>query len=176
MNTSATASATGSGEAAAAAPEAALSASTSGSAIPALQPEPEPEAATDEPVHTAGHHHSTPVERLLALLHLEASDLWVITVYAIALGILSLATPIAVQAMVNQVAFGQLLQPLVILMVVLLVFLGLSGLLRTLQTATVEVLQQRLLVRAGLALARRLPQVPTSVLRQHGPDLASRFF
>jgi ABC-type bacteriocin/lantibiotic exporter with double-glycine peptidase domain len=115
------------------------------------------------------------VQQLLALLALESSDLWVITVYAIALGILSLATPIAVQAMVNQVAFGQLLQPLVVLMVVLLIFLGLSGLLRTLQTATVEVLQQRLLVRAGLALARRLPRVPAAVLRQHGPDLASRF-
>jgi len=133
------------------------------------------EDAEPEADHAEGAPHPTPVQRLLRLLHLEASDLWVSSVYAIALGILSLATPIAVQALVNQVAFGQLLQPLLVLMVVLLVFLGLSGLLRTLQTATVELLQQRLLVRAGLALAHRLPLVPAPVLRQQGADLASRF-
>ena len=132
-------------------------------------------AEAAESAHEGVGDHPTPAQRLLMLLHLEAGDLWIITVYAVALGILSLATPIAVQAMVNQVAFGQLLQPLVVLLIVLLVFLGLSGLLRTLQTFTVELLQQRLLVRTGLGLARRLPLVPVPVLREQGPDLASRF-
>ncbi len=131
------------------------------------------EAATS--AHEEAGDHKTPVQRLFLLLHLEADDLWMITVYALALGVLSLATPIAVQAMVNQLAFGQLLQPLVALLLGLLVLLGLSGVLRALQTVAVEILQQRLLVRTALGLARRLPLVPVPVLREHGPDLASRF-
>jgi ABC-type bacteriocin/lantibiotic exporter with double-glycine peptidase domain len=145
------------------------------SAISSTSQELSPEVAAASSGHAGAGDHPTPVQRLLLLLQLEAGDLWIIAVYALALGVLSLATPIAVQAMVNQVAFGQLLQPLVALLLVLLVLLGLAGGLRILQNIAVEILQQRLLVRSGLGLARLLPRVPLPVLREHGPDLASRF-
>ena len=91
MNTSANAEESGSVDEATQAPVTPLSDSASSLAIPS--PHTEPESAPDAHVHAAGDGHPTPVQRLLALLHLEASDLWVIMVYAIALGILSLATP-----------------------------------------------------------------------------------
>ena len=49
------------------------------------------------------------------LLELDRQDIAVIVIYGVALGLLSLAVPIAVQSLVNTVAFGSLFQPLVML-------------------------------------------------------------
>ena len=68
--------------------------------------------AAKEPVSRA-------LGRLRALVHLERDDLWVVVVYAIGIGALSLASPIAVQALVNTVAFGAVLQPLFVLTLLL---------------------------------------------------------
>jgi putative ABC transport system ATP-binding protein len=115
--------------------------------------------------------------RIYRLLSLEKSDVWSIVVYAVAIGLLTLAVPVAVQALVNTVGFTALLQPIVVLTVI--VFLGLlgAGILRTLQSSVVEVLQQRLFVRAAHDLASRLPSATLSSLAgRRGPDLVNRFF
>ena len=57
------------------------------------------------------------------MLRLESTEIWVAVVYSIAIGLVSLVLPVAVQAVVNTVAFGTLVQPLVILTI--LVFLAL---------------------------------------------------
>ena len=117
------------------------------------------------------------LRRLLALLRLERGDVAVIVVYAVATGALTLASPIAVQALVNTVAFGALLQPLVILALLLLAGLTAAAVLNALAAAVVELLQQRLFARAVADLARRLPRVDLAGLDSaHGPDLANRFF
>src|SRR5688572_8826888 len=46
-----------------------------------------------------------PVDRILRLAALEHEDLWVVTVYAVAIGVVSLGVPVAAQALVNTVAF-----------------------------------------------------------------------
>ena len=129
--------------------------------------------------HDSGHEHAhspSPQRRLLALLRTEAPDLWIILTYAAAIGLLTLATPVAVQALVNQVAFGQLLQPVVVLTLLLLLGLGLSSGLRVLQSCAVELLQQRLFVRLAADLAHRLPRTaPSDPAAVHGPESASRF-
>lgn len=128
-----------------------------------------------------GHGHAggpapSPPQRLLALLRSESLDLGVILIYAAAIGLLTLATPVAVQALVNQVAFGQLLQPVVVLTLMLLLGLGLSCVLRALQTCAVELLQQRLFVRLAADLAHRLPRVRSDAFTaEHGPEVTSRF-
>ncbi len=115
--------------------------------------------------------------RIFRLLSLEKGDVWSIVVYAVAIGLLTLAVPVAVQALVNTVGFTALLQPIVVLTVI--VFLGLlgAGILRTLQSSVVEVLQQRLFVRAAHDLASRLPAATLSSLAgRRGPNLVNRFF
>ncbi|MGV3621340.1 MAG: hypothetical protein ACO1OB_11015, partial [Archangium sp.] len=57
-------------------------------------------AAPSAPLQDLSGHHATPWTRLKALLHLERDDLWVILVYAVAVGLFSLATPVAVQSLV----------------------------------------------------------------------------
>ncbi|MCY1013819.1 hypothetical protein OV079_51510 [Nannocystis pusilla] len=76
-----------------------------------------------------------------------------------AIGALTLASPIAVQALVNTVAFGALTQPLFVLTVLLMAGLSFAGALRALAAFVVELLQQRLFVRAVADIARRLPRV-----------------
>ena len=75
---------------------------------------PSPEASWDH----------KPLPRLLALLRAEREDLWVVVGYSVAIGLLSLVVPVAVQSLVNTVAFGSLLQPLAVLTMAVLGALG----------------------------------------------------
>ncbi|MGF1464702.1 MAG: peptidase domain-containing ABC transporter [Sandaracinaceae bacterium] len=119
----------------------------------------------------------SPWVRLRSLLRQERHDLFVTLVYAAGVGILGLATPIAVQALVDTVAFGTLLQPLAVLTLLLLAFLAFAAVLRALQAWVVEILQRRLFVRLVNDLSHRLPRVElTAFDRAHGPELVNRFF
>ena len=115
--------------------------------------------------------------RLRALVFLERADLWVVVVYAIGIGALSLTSPIAVQALVNTVAFGSVLQPLFVLTLLLVAGLSFAAVLKAFAAFVVEVLQQRLFVRAVADVARRLPRVDLGdPAATHGPELVNRFF
>lgn len=126
----------------------------------------------------AGERHGPPpLRRLFSLLRPEWRDLWTVVVYALGVGVLSLAIPITAMAVVNTTALATLLQQLVILCLALLVSLGLAALLRALQTVVVEYLQQRIFVRVAADLAYRLPRIDLKAFdRQHGPELVNRFF
>jgi ABC-type bacteriocin/lantibiotic exporter with double-glycine peptidase domain len=122
-------------------------------------------------------HHPTPYERTRALMHLERDDLWVVVIYAVAVGLFTLATPVAVQSLVSSVAFGTLLQPIVVLSLLLLAALGSQAVLTALQGRVVESLQQRVFVRTALDLAWRLPRVkPEAAEAGFGPESVNRFF
>ncbi|NVB38062.1 ABC transporter ATP-binding protein [Pseudenhygromyxa sp. WMMC2535] len=118
-----------------------------------------------------------PIRRLRNLTALDRQDVTVILVYALAIGAMTLAVPVAVQALVNTVAFGTVLQPLVVLSILLAAGLGFTAVLRVLQAVVVEMLQRRLFVRVAGDFARRLPRLsPATRARHHGPELANRFF
>ncbi len=115
--------------------------------------------------------------RLRALIHLERADLWVVMVYAVGIGGLSLASPIAVQALVNTIAFGSVLQPLFVLTLLLVAGLSFAAALKAFAAFVVEVLQQRLFVRAIADVARRQPRVDLGDPHgAPGPELVNRFF
>jgi len=115
--------------------------------------------------------------KYLSLLAPERSDITVIVIFAAVASLLMLSTPIAVEALVNTVAFGQLLQPVVILAIMLFVFLAFAATLRGLQIYVAELIQQRLFVRIAGGLAARLPRVKYEFWSTHyGPELINRFF
>ncbi|MGB8222234.1 MAG: ABC transporter ATP-binding protein, partial [Polyangiales bacterium] len=119
----------------------------------------------------------SPLSRVRQLLAFDREDIAVVVIYGIALGLLSLAVPIAVQSLVNTVAFGSLIQPLVVLTVLLAVALTGAAVLRALQIRIVEMLQRRLFVRIVDEIGSRLPRVSADALRQkNGPELLNRFF
>jgi len=75
------------------------------------------------------------------------------------------------------VAFGRLLQPLLVLSLLLFGFLSFAAMMRGLQTFVVEIIQRRLFTRVAADLAYRFPRVRQSALDGHyGPELANRFF
>ncbi|MEZ4308736.1 MAG: ABC transporter ATP-binding protein [Polyangiaceae bacterium] len=124
-----------------------------------------------------GHGHPTPFARVRSLLKLESDDVWLAVLYAAAVGIVSLILPVSVQALVNNVAFGGLLQPIVVLALVVLVGLALAGALTAAQAWVVERIQRRVFARVVVDLSHRLPRVRGELHeRAHAPELVNRFF
>lgn len=118
-----------------------------------------------------------PFDRLLALLRAESSDLWVVVVFALVSGLLSMTTPLAVEALVNTVAFGRFLQPVIVLSIMLLAFLLFQAALKALQTFVVEIIQRRLFARVAADLSFRLPKIRIEAMDNHyAPELVNRFF
>lgn len=118
-----------------------------------------------------------PFKRLMGLVRPEKKDLWVVFVFSLVVGVLALATPVAVEALVNTVAFGQYLQPVVVLAMLLFVFLAFAAAMRGLMTYVVEIFQRRLFIRVVEDLAYRLPRVQQEQFdKQHGPEVVNRFF
>lgn len=127
------------------------------------------------------HPHPEPYQRLLGLMRAEMPDVWSIVLFSVITGILYLAVPLTVDAVVNNIAFGGqeqvYLQALVILSVALLAFLGLLAFVRAVQHYITEIIQRRIFVRLAADLAYRLPRVTASATdRIHAPELVNRFF
>jgi ABC-type bacteriocin/lantibiotic exporter with double-glycine peptidase domain len=119
----------------------------------------------------------SPWRRLRALISLEGKELFSLLAYALVLGGLSLAVPVAVQVLVNTIAFGTLIQPLVVLSLLLFGVLAFAGLVRLLQWYAVELVQRRLFVRVAEDFARRLPRVsPEAHARKDVREISNRFF
>jgi len=119
----------------------------------------------------------SPFARLKGLLHQEKNDLWVVVIYSIAVGLLSLVVPVAVQALVNTVAFGTVLQPVVVLTFLVFVGLAFGSAMQALRTYVVEQMQQRLFVRVTTEVLHRLLWSRRETFdRIHAPELVNRFF
>ena len=127
------------------------------------------------------HHHSgartRPWKRLTEALRFERSDLWTVIAFAMAVGVLSIVTPAAIEALVNTVAFGVQLWPVVVLAGVMFGFLVLSVLLRAMQLFVVECLQRRFFVRTADAFADHFARAEISAFDGRNPtDIVNRFF
>lgn len=110
----------------------------------------------------------TPLAHLESLLSLYRPYVWTVIIYAAFVGLLALATPVAVQALVNTAAFGTVLQPIVVLVVLLLAGLAFSGVLRALKAWVVEVVQRRMFLDAVARLAFLLPKLDLRATKSQG--------
>ncbi len=127
--------------------------------------------------HGGGEHaHPHPFRRLVTFLRPEAGDVRIVVTFGVVTGLMTLAVPIAVESLVTSVAFGGLVQPVVVLALVLLVALAFAGAVRAAQAWVVELLQRRLFVRVLADLADRLPRVRFEALDGPGPEQVNRFF
>jgi ABC-type bacteriocin/lantibiotic exporter with double-glycine peptidase domain len=121
--------------------------------------------------------HPSPQARLRRLIALERKDLWTVVAFSMGAGLMALATPIAVQSLVNTIAFGALLQPLFVLVVILFGSLALNNLLIAFQIYVVEMMQRRIFVRLLGDIAGRLQRVVREAFDgRNGPELVNRFF
>ena len=118
-----------------------------------------------------------PFQRLMSLLRAESRDVWVVVIFALVSGLLTMTTPLAVEALVNTVAFGRFLQPVIVLSLMLLAFLIFQAAMKAVQTFVVEIIQRRLFARVAADLSFRLPRTRVEALdEKYAPELVNRFF
>lgn len=118
-----------------------------------------------------------PIERLWALLRDESTDLWAVFAYSVGVGLLTLVIPVAVQALVNTVAFGALLQPVAVLTILAFGFLVFQALITAYRVYAIEIIQRRIFVRVAEDFSRRLLRARIAAFDDvHGPELVNRFF
>lgn len=97
------------------------------------------------------------VERVLSYLKTEGPLLRALLVYALAVEILSLAAPLAVQVLINTIGFGMMTQQLIVLSTILLIGLSGAAALKVLQQILVEHLSRRFFSRTVTDYSERLP-------------------
>ena len=115
--------------------------------------------------------------RLRALIRLERREVMSLTACAVVVGALSLAVPLAVQVLINTIAFGSLMQPLLVMAVLLFGVLALSGSVQVAHFYGVEIMQRRIFVRVAEDLTRRFQGAHFELHDREDPQaLAMRFF
>lgn len=136
--------------------------------------------AVDSPPEASSvelHAEASPWRVAYDLVREDRSDLLAIAVYATGVGLLSLVLPLTVQVLVNTVAFGTVVQPIVLLTLFLAAGLVFSAVLQATQAFMVEVIQRRLVVRVVSRLSERLRRVSADAFQAHrGSELMNRFF
>ena len=123
------------------------------------------------------HEHISPQRRMMRFLKFETRDIWSLVIFGFVVGVLDLATPLAVEQMVTTIGFASLTQPLIWLAILLFGILTLSAIIKGLQFFIVEILQRRIFVRIVGDLSERLPRLERASMDGiHGPEMANRFF
>ncbi len=92
------------------------------------------------------------------------SELRIIVIYSVVVGFLSLSIPIAVQNLVNSVAFGSILLPIFTLSFMVFVGLGFSAVLKLAQRHVVEWLTLKVFYRTTSQLGAHIPNLSEEAL------------
>ncbi|GAB4044418.1 ABC transporter transmembrane domain-containing protein [Spirosoma litoris] len=119
----------------------------------------------------------TPLQRLTRLLGTERKDIVYILLFAIITGLIGLTLPLGIQAVFNLVASGMLFSSIYVLIGLVIIGVLVGGILTIVQYTLVEIIQQRLFVKAAFEVTYRLPRIKPDALNQYyPPELLNRFF
>ena len=119
----------------------------------------------------------TPVKRFFRLLQLDRKEISYIYIYAIFAGLITLALPLGIQAIINLIAGGAVSSSLFILIAIVTVATALTGFLTIMQLTVTETLQRRIFTRSAFEFAFRIPQFQLEKLYlEYPPELVNRFF
>jgi len=123
------------------------------------------------------HSKFSPLERLIKLIKHEKDDLFILSYLALGYSLLSIATPVAVQALVNNITMGGVIQPLVVISIILFALLVLSGFLYILEIYIVELIERRFFVGTAMQMTQKTQGAVLSIYDQTNPvELVNRFF
>jgi putative ABC transport system ATP-binding protein len=119
----------------------------------------------------------TPLQRVSQLISFEKQDILLLVYLTMGYGLLGIATPVAVQTMVNLVTMGGVLQPLYVVGFILFCLLALSGAIYAIESFLVELIQRRIFIRSSLLIAQNTQQIHISVYDKNNPvELVNRYF
>lgn len=118
-----------------------------------------------------------PIQRLLQVINLERKEIGAIYFYAILAGLLQLAVPLGVQAIINFVLAGRLSTSIVVLIILVVFSVFATGLLQVNQMKIIEKIQQRLFTRYSFEFAWRIPRLDLKKIDGYYlPEFVNRFF
>lgn len=119
----------------------------------------------------------SPIQLIRKTLQLDKDTVWMMAIFGVCISLLSLVIPIAVQTVVNTLAFSRFTQPIFVLVIIVVVCLFFAGILRVCQLSVLESKQQELFVNIALLFSNRLKRLNNQAIRDHrGPELVNRFF
>jgi len=118
-----------------------------------------------------------PLKRFLRLLSLDKRDISFIYIYAVFAGVINLAIPVGIQAIINLIALGQQSTSWIVLIIIVTLATTITGLMRLMQHIITETIQQRIFTRSAFEFAYRIPRLKMEeITDQYAPELANRFF
>jgi ABC-type bacteriocin/lantibiotic exporter with double-glycine peptidase domain len=113
----------------------------------------------------------------MRLLGTERRDIGYVYLYAIVAGIISLSLPLGIQAVFNLVSGGMVFSSVYVLIGLVIIGVIIGGFILVGQQVLVEVLQQRVFVKAAFEFTYRLPRIqPEALNGTNPPELMNRFF
>jgi len=119
----------------------------------------------------------SPAGRFFRLLNTEKKDIGYILLYAIFVGIISLAIPLGIQTTVELISGGLFFSSVYILIAGVIIAVLMAGGMQVFQLMLVEFLQRRIFTRAAFEFAYRMPHLDTkSIDKVYAPTLVNRFF
>jgi len=111
------------------------------------------------------------------MLRPDSAEIRNIYLFSILSGILSLGLPLGIQMIINFIELGQMSTSWFVLVFLVVLSLGLSGVLNIFQLRITENLQQRIFTRSAFEFAERIPHIKlTELLKKYATDLTHRFF
>jgi len=119
----------------------------------------------------------SPVERALQYIKFEKRDIYVITIYAILIGLVSLVTPLTINALVTTISAGVFTMPLIVLSAIIFTGILVAGGVGIAQLYVVELLQQRIFVNTAFEIGYKFPHAKQELFSAtYAPELLNRFF
>ncbi|GAB5465533.1 MAG: ATP-binding cassette domain-containing protein [Candidatus Kapaibacteriales bacterium] len=118
-----------------------------------------------------------PLSRLLGMIELDKKDVGYLYLFAAFSGLITLAVPLGVQALIGLIQGGQISTSLFLLVFIVSAALAFAGGLNIIQYYITEVIQQRIFVRAAFEYAYLIPRIKIESLQNYYvPELVNRFF
>lgn len=115
--------------------------------------------------------------RFWSMLRPDSAEIRNIYLFSILSGILSLGLPLGIQMIINFIELGQMSTSWFVLVLLVVLSIGLSGVLNIFQLRITENLQQRIFTRSAFEFAERIPHIKlTELLKKYATDLTHRFF
>lgn len=119
----------------------------------------------------------SPVERALQYIKFERRDIYVITIYAVLIGLVSLVTPLTINALVTTISAGVFTMPLIVLSAIIFTGILVAGGVGIAQLYVVELLQQRIFVNTAFEIGYKFPHAKQELFSStYAPELLNRFF
>jgi len=117
------------------------------------------------------------INRFWAMLTPDYKEIRNVYIFAIFSGILSLGLPLGIQMIINFIQLGQVSTSWFVLVGLVVVAVGFSGVLNIYQLRITENLQQRIFTRSAFEFSERIPKMKMEILlKRYTPEITNRFF